>query len=79
MNLESVRELKQSLAANVLPRIETTITARAFGQSARPIARASEPPRSVALGVARKGKNDFQLAVRVQQRAPLPDDPRSSH
>lgn len=70
MNLDSVRELKQSLAARVLPQIETTITTRsAFGRAAAPLARAAEPPPSVAIGVAPNGKNGFKLAVRVQKRA----------
>lgn len=69
MNLESVRELKQSLTARMLPQIEATIFARAaFSRAAAPVATAVEPPRTVALGVARKGKRDFQLAVRLQQR-----------
>jgi hypothetical protein len=67
MNLDSVRELKHALAASVLPKLETTITARAA--AAGPVERTAEPPRTVALGVAPKGKNDFQLAVRVQKRA----------
>lgn len=70
MNLDSVRELKQSLADRVLPHIETTITARAaFGRSASPIARAAEPPPSMALGVAPDGGKGFRLAIRVQKRA----------
>jgi hypothetical protein len=70
MNLESVRELKQTLTAGMLPLIETTIFSRAaFSRAAAPVARAVEPPRTLALGVARKGKRDFQLAVRVQERA----------
>lgn len=70
MNLDSVRSLKQSLAARVLPQIETTITARsAFGRAAAPVARAAEPPPSIALGVAVNGKGGYRLAVRVQKRA----------
>lgn len=70
MNLDSVRELKQSLAARVLPQIETTITTRsAFGRAAAPVARAAEPPPSVALGVSLDRKNGYRLAVRVQKRA----------
>ncbi|HEY5752320.1 MAG TPA: hypothetical protein VIT21_04165 [Chthoniobacterales bacterium] len=69
MNLDSVRELKQTLVVRVLQKIETIISARpAFGRAARPVARAAEPPRTLALGVSRKGKADFQLAVRVQRR-----------
>jgi hypothetical protein len=70
MNLDSVRELKQTLAARVLPQIETTIAARsAFGRAAAPVARAAEPPPSFALGVAITGKRGYKLAVRVQKRA----------
>lgn len=72
MNLDSVRELKQSLAARVLPGMENFITARAaVSRSAMPLARAAaEPPPSLALGVApaASGKG-FKLAVRVQKRA----------
>lgn len=69
MNLDSVRELKQTLAARVLPQIESTITSRsAFGRAAMPVARAAEPPPSVALGVAVAGRG-YKLAVRVQKRA----------
>lgn len=69
MQLDSVRELKQTLASRILPRIETTITARsAFGRAAAPISQSTEPPPSLALGVARHGKG-YRLAVRVQKRA----------
>ena len=70
MNLDSVRELKQSLASRVLPGIETTIATRsAFGRAAAPVARTAEPPPSVALGVSLDGKKGYRLAVRVQKRA----------
>lgn len=70
MNLDSVRELKQILAARVLQDIETKISTRSsVGRAAAPLARAAEPPSSVALGVAPDGKNGFKLAVRVQKRA----------
>ena len=70
MNLDSVRELKQTLAASVLPKIATTITSRAaFGRAAGPVERTTEAARTVALGVAPKAGTDFRLAVRVQQRA----------
>ncbi len=68
MNLDSVRELKQALTLRVL--VETAVTARAaLGHAAGPVARLAEPARTLALGVARKGRKSFQLAVRVQQRA----------
>lgn len=70
MNLDSVRELKQTLAARVLPQIASTITARsAFGRAAVPVVRAAEPPSSLALGVALTESRDYRLAVRIQQRA----------
>jgi hypothetical protein len=69
MKLDSARELKQTISARLLPQIETTITARsAFGRAAAPLARATEPPASVALGVAPAGRG-YRLAVRVQKRA----------
>jgi hypothetical protein len=72
MNLDSVRSLKLSLAARVLPDMETPISARsAMSRSAMPVARAaSEPASSLALGVAPapSGKG-YRLAVRVQKRA----------
>lgn len=69
MNLDSARELKQAIAARLLPRIETTITTRsAFGRAAEPLARAEEAPPSLAVGVAPAGRG-YKLAVRVQKRA----------
>lgn len=69
MNLDSVRELKQTLADRVLPQIASTITARsAFGRAAVPVARAVEPLSSLALGVALTESRGYQLAVRVQER-----------
>lgn len=71
MNLDSVRGLKETLASQLLPKIETTVTARVlpFGLSAGPMRRTQEPPRTLALGVAPHGKGNFRLAVRVQKRA----------
>lgn len=70
MNLDSVRELKFALATKMLPTIESTITTRsALGRAAAPIARAGEPPASLALGVALDRKHGYRLAVRVQKRA----------
>jgi hypothetical protein len=70
MNLDSVRELKKTLAAGMLPKIETAISSCAtFGRRAGPLNRAAGPPRTVAIGVAPNGKRDFRLALRVQKRA----------
>src|SRR5690349_16312222 len=69
MKLDSARELKQTISAQLLPQIETTIAARStFGRATVPLVRAEEPPRSLAIGVAPKGRG-FRLAVRVQKRA----------
>jgi hypothetical protein len=70
MKLDSVRNLKQSLTANLLSKIETTISTRAaFGRAAAPMARTEDAPSTVALGIAPRKKGDFRLAVRVQKRA----------
>ena len=69
MKLDSARELKQTISARLLPQIETTITARSsFGRSTVPLAQATQPPPSLALGVAPAGRG-YRLAVRVQKRA----------
>lgn len=69
MKLDSARELKHTISGRLLPQIETTITARStFGRATVPLARSGEPPPSLALGVAPKGRG-YRLAVRVQKRA----------
>src|SRR6478672_8651227 len=69
MNLQSARDLKQTISSQLLPQIETTIAKRsAFGRSAESLARVAEPPPSVALGVAPVHRG-YRLAVRVQKRA----------
>jgi hypothetical protein len=65
VQLASVRELKMSLATKVLPRLTATVRSLAAG----PLESAEGPRRTVALGVAPKGRGDFKLAVRVQKRA----------
>lgn len=69
MKLDSARELKQTITARLLPQIETTIATRSsFGRPTVPLRRATEPPPSLALGVAPSGRG-YRLAVRVQKRA----------
>src|ERR1039458_303938 len=70
MNLESVRELKLSLARTVLAGAAEAVRSRAvFGVASQKLSGVSEIPRSLAVGIAPKGKEGFRLAVRVQNRA----------
>ena len=70
MNLDSVRELKLSLQEQLLAKLATTLQARsALGEAAHAIATRRAAPATLALGVARRTRNQFALAVRVQQRA----------
>jgi len=76
MQLESVRSLKASVKASfVAPLSVTGAGRRALALAAQPIGKLAGPRRTVALGIARKGKNDFRLAVRVQ-RPELLDSPQ---
>jgi hypothetical protein len=75
MQLDSVRTLKASLQARLVdPLSLTTISRRTFAPSAQPMRNLARTRRSIALGIAKKGKRDFQLAVRVQ-RPELVDSP----
>jgi hypothetical protein len=72
VQLDSARELKQSLADTVLQNVVATVRTRsAFGTAARSMTTVeTTSPRTFALGVApKKNGKDFQLAVRVQHRA----------
>lgn len=69
MELSSVRELKATLQETVLAPLTATIATRAaFGMSSGPVSR-GRIPETLALGVARRGRGDYALAVRIQQRA----------
>ncbi len=69
MKLDSVRELKQALSQSVLVHVAAAIRARTtFGVVSQAMSHVSVTPRSLALGISRKGK-DFRLAVRLQHRA----------
>lgn len=70
MRLESVRALKAELLASLVAGLGATLLRhRALPVSARAL-RALDPlPRTMALGVAPRGRSDFRLAVRVQLRA----------
>lgn len=69
MQLDSARTLKQALTETVLASLTTPVHARLIGVAARPVASVSGVPATIALGIVRKKKQDFALAVRIQQRA----------
>jgi hypothetical protein len=69
MKLDSARELKASLNESVIVPLATSVATRAsLGVAAQPMAATSAVPPTMALGVTRKGKGDYALAVRVQKR-----------
>lgn len=66
MDLESVRELKLSLQGQLLAKLATTVRARsALGEAAHGLGMRGAAPPTLALGVARRTRNRFALAVRV--------------
>ncbi len=70
MRLNSVRELKQSLPAHLERAFSARATVRASASTA--VANAASRQRvapSYFLGVSAKGKNEYRLAVRLQDRA----------
>ena len=69
MQLDSVRELKASLATTVLSALAEAPRLRAFGVPAGPMARVAVQPPTLALGIAPRAGGDYQLAVRLQRRA----------
>jgi hypothetical protein len=69
MELSSVRELKAALWETVLdPLIATVATRSLVGGSEGPGSRRAAPA-TLALGVIRRGRGQYALAVRVQRRA----------
>ncbi|MFN0244093.1 MAG: hypothetical protein ACKVWV_14475 [Planctomycetota bacterium] len=69
MRLDSVRELKKSLGRSVVARAESAITVRTVLHRAAGARTALSPkPVTLSLGVSRRSKRDFQLAVRIQRR-----------
>src|SRR5262245_37894661 len=67
MQLDSVRELKQSLQNAVVTPLAEPMHIRSFGVAASPIGESAQH-RTIALGVARRSKREYALAVRVQRR-----------
>jgi hypothetical protein len=69
MNLSSVRELKLNLSQTILANVVSTIRKRtAFGVASRSLSTVDALPRTLALGIAPRGR-EFRLAIRVQHRA----------
>ncbi|SRR5712692_1695431 len=70
MHIDSVRELKVELIRKHLkPLAASPKKIAAFGLASRAVTEVEPTPRTIALGVARKGKDNFHLAVRIQNRA----------
>lgn len=68
MQLDSVRELKASLNESVIKSLSAPPTVRSLGVRAMAMDDVDEISPTIALGVSRKGANDFTLAVRIQRR-----------
>src|SRR6188472_3196802 len=84
MHIDSARALKQQLTAQYLAPLAQPIIiaaaaaaappalARARGEihvSAQALDEVETVQRTIALGIAKRGKKDFKLAIRVQRRA----------
>jgi hypothetical protein len=68
MNIDSVRELKSlALKQHVKPLTKVS-SLSALGIAARSTRAVDPQPRTLALGIAPKGKGDYSLAVRIQNR-----------
>jgi hypothetical protein len=68
MKLDSVRELKANLAARVIARLYKPGALRLLSFSARRRGQVEPVQPTIALGVVRRGQNDFRLGVRIQRR-----------
>ena len=70
MQLDSVRELKATLAWSVLEPMALSVVARRLVTvAAQPIESFPKLHRTMALGISRSGDKEYRLAVRVQQRS----------
>ncbi len=70
MDIDSARELKaQLIRKHLQPLLASKAKMSALGIPARAVAELDDVPRTMALGIARKNKSDFRLAVRIQSRA----------
>jgi hypothetical protein len=69
MRLDSVLELKSSLAVSILAPLNEAVAARAAGRlpdRSRDASGGAQP--TIALGIVRKSEQDYALAVRIQRR-----------
>ena len=78
MQLDSARELKSALQESLIVPMATSFVVSSAGLSAQPTTALAATPPTMALGVVRKGKNDFGLAVRIQKRG-LENSPQVEH
>jgi len=70
MQLDSARELKLlCLKQQVRPIMAQAAAAATLAVSARVVTEVDEVQRTIALGIVPKGRNGYQLAIRVQTRA----------
>ena len=70
MDIDSARELKAQLIRRHLQPLAAGETKRSvLGIPARAVAQLDAVARTMALGIVRKNKTDFRLAVRIQNRA----------
>jgi hypothetical protein len=67
MELSSVRDLKAELTQSIVIPVASRAANFSYSIAVQPI-RSVPFHRSLALGITRKKKNDFALAVRIQQR-----------
>lgn len=68
MHLDSVRELKADVHRRYVARLATAAAGGGMlAYAAQPSANLAGAHRTFALGITRKGRKDFQLAVRVQR------------
>jgi hypothetical protein len=68
MQLDSARELKAALHQWLIVPMATSLVVKSAGLRAQPTTGLAATPPTIALGVVKKRKNHFGLAVRVQKR-----------
>jgi len=68
MQLDSARELKAALQESLIVPMATSFIVKSAGLRAQPTTELAATPPTMALGVSRRGKHNFVLAVRVQKR-----------
>jgi hypothetical protein len=75
VQLDSARELKATLLSSIAEPLSSRPRLLApFGVAAMRVERARQPQPALALGIARRGRRQYQLAVRVQNRGLMDSD-----